>query len=306
VGRDGGYSAEFQGKSIWLFSDTFLAKPNALGRTLISESWSWTTDIHSLQDSAAMFLPETPAETQFNQAHLHTDGQRWALWLAAIVPDTARNRALIFYSVVHAAPGNFNFYSTGVSVASWAGFGSTPVRPPGLLFEQNEPGFGAAALMDSGLLYVYGCGTSSSSKPCPLGRVDPAHAPDRTAWTYYAGGGRWSSNLSDAISVFSGADILNVSWNAYLGQYVAIYSEPVSDDVMIRSAPRPEGPWSGEQRIFTARAPSGGGWIYDALPHPEFNLGGGKTMYVSYSRGTGEFSSEVRVVAVTLGRVANQ
>jgi hypothetical protein len=304
VGRDGGYSAEFQGQSVWLYSDTFLSKPNALGRTLISDSWAWTTDLHSFQqqDDAtgdpAMFLPETPAETQFNQAHLNTDGQRWALWLAAIVADTARDRALIFYSVVHAAPGSFNFYSTGVSVASWAGFGQTPVRPPGLLFQQNEPAFGAAALIDSGVLYVYGCGTSSSSKPCPLGRVDPANVLDRSAWTYWAGNGRWSPNLSDAISVFNGDDILNVSWNAYLGEYVAIYSEPISDEVMIRTAPRPEGPWSGERRIFTARAPAGGGWIYDALAHPEFNTGGGKTMYVSYSRATGTFSSEVRLVAI--------
>jgi hypothetical protein len=161
------------------------------------------------------------------------------------------------------------------------------------LFTQNEPSFGAAALIDSGVLYAYGCG-----KSCPLGRVDPANVLDRSAWTYWAGNGRWSPNLSDAISVFSGDDIVNVSWNAYLGEYVAIYSEPISDEVMIRTAPRPEGPWSGERRIFTARAPAGGGWIYDALAHPEFNTGGGKTMYVSYSRATGAFSSEVRLVAI--------
>jgi hypothetical protein len=134
MGRDGGYSGEFGGRSVWLYSDTFLSKPNALGRTLISDSWAWTTDLHSFQKrndttgDPAMFLPETPAETQFNQAHLNTDGQRWALWLAAIVADTARNRALIWYSVVHAAPGSFTFYSTGTSVATWSQFDQSPVR----------------------------------------------------------------------------------------------------------------------------------------------------------------------------------
>jgi hypothetical protein len=126
---------------------------------------------------------------------------------------------------------------------------------------------------------------------------------DRGAWTYYAGNGQWSPNLGDAVSVFSGDDILNVSWNAYIGAYVAIYSYPLSNDVMVRTAPRPEGPWSGERRIFTAMAPAGGGTVYDALAHPEFN--DAQTMYVSYTRATGTFSAEVRLVSLTLGRVAN-
>jgi hypothetical protein len=48
----------------------------------------------------------------------------------------------------------------------------------------------------------------------------------------------------------------------------------------------------------TAMAPVGGGWVYDAQAHPEFNVGGGKTMYVTYSRATGAFASEVRLVAI--------
>ena len=37
LGRDGGYSAVFGGHSVWLYSDTFLAKPNAQDFTLISD-----------------------------------------------------------------------------------------------------------------------------------------------------------------------------------------------------------------------------------------------------------------------------
>src|SRR5579862_6936587 len=43
LGRDGGYSALFQGNSVWLYGDTFIAKPNAEDQTLLSDSWSFTT-----------------------------------------------------------------------------------------------------------------------------------------------------------------------------------------------------------------------------------------------------------------------
>ena len=41
-GREGGYSGVFAGNSVWLYSDTFLASPNAEGQTLISDSWAFT------------------------------------------------------------------------------------------------------------------------------------------------------------------------------------------------------------------------------------------------------------------------
>jgi len=45
LGRDGGYSALFQGESVWIYGDTFLAHPDAEGFTLISDSWSYTSDL---------------------------------------------------------------------------------------------------------------------------------------------------------------------------------------------------------------------------------------------------------------------
>jgi hypothetical protein len=47
-------------------------------------------------------------------------------------------------------------------------------------------------------------------------------------------------------------------------RYVAIYSQLLSDNnVMIRTTPRPEGPWSGERTLFTAQQPAAGN-VYDA------------------------------------------
>jgi hypothetical protein len=70
---------------------------------------------------------------------------------------------------------------------------------------------------------------------------------------------------------------------------------------MIRTAPSPEGPWSGEKILFTAKQPTSGN-VYDARAHSEYDLNGGQTIFVTYSRTTGAFLSEVRLVSVQLQR----
>jgi hypothetical protein len=329
LGRDGAYSTLFQGYSVWLYGDTFLAKPNAENRTLISDSWSYTTDLNAQNGIAgfeerldpagapAMILTETPAEQTFNQAHNGNPcqqqpcGVRWALWPSSIVTDPASNHALVFYMVVYAQPGSFNFQGMGESVALWQDFQQQPQRPtfspslvpnhPDLMFNENEPAFGTAAFVSNGMLYVFGCGMPSNgtNKGCRLAKVDPASVQNRNAWRFYAGNGNWSSQDTDAVSLFTGGNIMSVSWNGYLGSYVAVYSPTFSQNVMLRTSLAPEGPWSAEIVAFVAMQPVSGN-VYDAHAHPEYEAGGGQTMYVTYSRATGTFTSEVRLVRVEL------
>jgi hypothetical protein len=336
LGRDGGYSALFQGYSVWLYGDTFLAQPNAGGFTLISDSWSYTSDLSAQDgitgfreplDSAGaptMILPETSAEQAFNAAHNGPNcqqpcGARWALWPASVVVDPATNQALIFYMLVSAAPGNFNFQSVGYSVASWQSLQQQPQRPtinppvvpahPDLLFSQNEPPFGSASLITGGMLYVYGCGNPGNGfdKGCRLGKVAPDNVLNRSAWSFYADSGNWSSQLSDALPVFNGDSILSVSWNNYLQQYVAVYSAPFSQDVMMRTSLNPEGPWSFAVTAFTAMRPAQGGNVYDAHALSEYDANGGQTIYVTYSRSTpAPFTSEVRLVSIQLARPSTE
>jgi Domain of unknown function (DUF4185) len=295
---------------VWLYSDTFLAKPDAQDRTLISDSWSFTTDLNAQDGISAfqeqldstgtptMILPETATEQAFNQAHNVNNcpaqpcGARWALWPSAIVVDPADNSALIFYMVVSAQSGAFNFQSIGNSVAKWQGLQSLPQRPilnppmvaghPDVMFTANQPEFGDAAFVSNGTLYAYGCGIPANSfdKGCRLGRVDRSRAQDLSAWTFYAGNGNWSSNVGDATSLFDGGG--SISWNNFLQRYVAVYSQGFSQNVMIRTSPRPEGPWSGEAVAFVAMTPSTGN-VYDAHSHPEYDVNGGQTIFVSYS-----------------------
>jgi hypothetical protein len=326
LGRDGGGSVLFQGYSVWIYGDTFISKPNAVDQTLLSDSWSFTTDLTAQSgisgfqeqlDSAGaptMLLPLSPTEEAFNQAHNVNNcqeqpcGARWALWPESAVVNPADNSALIFYMVVSAQPGNFNFQTIGTSVATWPNVQQPPQRPtlnppivadhPDLIFTQNEPVFGSASFISNGMLYAYACDYDSG---CQLGKVAPASAQDRSAWSFYAGNGNWSSQIDDAVSVFNDANILSISWNNYLQRYLAVYSPPVSQNVVMRTSPNPEGPWSGEIVAFVAMPPAGGGNVYDALAHAEYDSNGGQTIHVSYTRSTpAPFSSEARLVVVQL------
>lgn len=98
LGRDGAFSTLFQGVSVWLFGDTFLARPDAQNRTLLSDSWSFTSDLNAqggltgfqerldATGAPTMILPETATEQAFNQAHNVNNcqaqpcGGRWALY----------------------------------------------------------------------------------------------------------------------------------------------------------------------------------------------------------------------------------
>jgi len=327
LGRDEAYSAAFQGHSVWLYGDTGLAKPDASGRTFVSNTWSYTTSLdasHGITgfqerldtaQSPSMFIQETPDEHSFNLEHYGSAcqvlpcGARWAIWPSSIVTDPASNHSLVFYTVESVDPYG-NFQGIGSSVAIWQSFDQLPVRPTyspaivadhaDLMFGKTEPTFGSASLISNGLLYVYGCGNDLDGldKGCRLARVDPATVQDPATWSFYAGSGGWSSSVSSAVPVFNGLDILSISWNNYLQRYVAVYSSLFSQNVVLRTARVPEGPWSDELLAFVALSPVSGN-TYDAQAHSEYDANGGQTIYVTYSRQLTS-GSEIRVVSLSL------
>ncbi|HXX31665.1 MAG TPA: hypothetical protein VEJ89_13265, partial [Myxococcaceae bacterium] len=172
VGRDGGGSALLFGVSVWVFGDTVTSVPDVDGQTWHNNSFSLTSDLVASDgigglteptDAAgapAYLLAPTADEAAFLIAHARDPcaeqpcGARYAAWPGTPVYDSGRGRALIPYSLVWAAPGDFNFHGVGHSFAVWEGPGAAPVRPevapgtahPTLLFGPDEPGFGRRVL----------------------------------------------------------------------------------------------------------------------------------------------------------------
>lgn len=326
-GRDGGYSALIDGRSIWLYGDTFLEWSDVHGRTFLSNTWSWTEDLEAndgiapfLEEvdavgAATDFFPQTQEEWDFNEIHRGENcqqdpcGARWALWPGPLVDDPERDRSLVFYHKVYAEPGSYNFNSVGHSIAVWERPDEIVTRPifqsdatyPTLFFQENEPAFGSAAVTVDDMLYVFASENAGLVKPIKVARVPLADVLDRSAWRFYAGDDRWVADPNQARTVFHGNDMMTISHLAFRNVYLALYSQPLDTQVMIRTAPKPEGPWSSPVFAFETLKPTNpDAWVYDALAHAEFEREQGRIQYVSYSRETGFLSFEVRLVALEL------
>jgi hypothetical protein len=324
-GRDGGPSARCFGHSVWTFGDTVLNLQDEIGTNWHHNSFSITDDADASDgitgfserlDSAGApryFIAPTADEAAFNADHygdacrVMPCGARWAVWPGAPVWDEARSRALVFYGLIYAEPGAFNFHGVGQSVALWSDFSTEPVRPspspgathPTLLFGEGEPAWGTAALIDSGILNVFACDSDGNGlePPCYLAQVPPESVLDRAAWRYW-NGSAFAPAMADRRSLFVGAPSVTVAWNEHLHAYAALYAQPLSNRVVLRTAPALTGPWSDARLLFEARRDPEG--AYDSNWHQEFDRG--RDLYVTFSRpnGMGWFGSEFALVRVTL------
>jgi hypothetical protein len=322
-GHDGGASAILFGRSVWMYGDTALTVKDVDGVQWHSNSFAWTDavpggaalgDFHERLDAAgapAPLVPNTDEEAAFIRDHAGDPcrvmpcGARWAIWPGASVWDAARGRGLVFYGLVYAEPGAFNFHGVGQSLAVWSAFDGAPARPivrpgtvhPTLLFGEDEPGFGSAAAVDGDDLYALACDSSGFARPCKLARVSLADALDRAAWTYW-NGEAFVPSLGDARAIFDGG--LGVSLFRLGTRWVAVYAHGLSNDVVLRTAPALTGPWSDEARLFTADRRGDDGWTYDAYVHPELTPATLDALFVTFTRpnGQGWFGSETPLVRV--------
>jgi hypothetical protein len=197
----------------------------------------------------------------------------------------------------------------GSSIAVWSDLDSAVLRPalrpdtaePTLLFQPSalQPSTGAVVVRDT--LYLYATRSIFCSNSVFVARAPLARALDHEAWRYYGGQARWSRDASEAAEVMQASPHVSVHWNAHLRKYVAITNRTLDDGIEIRTAGRPEGPWSAPQLIATgAQPPWEGLHNWAALAHPELARDGGRIEYVSYRHPTSDFSHEIRLMEIVL------
>jgi len=327
-GRDGAISALIDGKSVWTFGDTPMSVPGKEGDFWDDNSLSWTDNLdashgidlnHDYLDSTgapAEFLPYLPWEEKYNYGHdTHhcTEkpcGAEFAMWPGQPVVDSADDRVLLPYYELWRVQGQSTWKTvgTGIAVATSDGKITRPIENPGsqtptLMWGPSEVAFNSGSVVVKGTMYSYGCVAGFLVMNCQLGRVPLSGALDKQMWTFYAGNGTWSTNPSDAVTVFQGGAAGNtVYYNAYLGMYMAIYSGVYSNDIYYRVAYEPWGPWSKQVLLFTGK----NGWNntadYAAEAHTEFTEGNGQTQYVTYAHTTGLLRMDLPLVKVVFGQ----
>jgi hypothetical protein len=241
-------------------------------------------------------------ERAYNDAHRAVDQSEWYLRPGPVIADPERDRTLIVYGKFLDVPDGQGKIA-GFSLAVWEHPDSAAVRPivspesdePTLLFQGDDPHLDAGALVDGGFLYIYAADYVS----CAVARAPLADALDRDAWRFYAKDGKWAKETTRAAGVLSGAiPIVSVHWNEHLKKYLAVPGHPNRSGIHVRTADRPEGPWSPPRQIFEGR-PSDQRGIEGLIAHPEFSRDGGRIEYITYCRPIEGFHCEVRLVEVT-------
>jgi hypothetical protein len=322
-GRDGGSSARAWGRSIWAFGDTVLRTPDGDGESWHHNSFAVTLDTDAsdgialddpLDEAGAprYLVPPTPSEEAYNAAHRGDPcaeapcGARWAAWPGEPIHDAAGDRALVFYGLVHAQPGDFAFEGVGGSIAIWDAFDAEPRRPevepgaehPTLVFRATDPSFGFGVHIDDPYLYSYACDQDELEHVCRLGRVQLGHELERSAWEMFDGSG-WVHDLSRGAVLFTAAPIVSIHRLRATGQWLAVYTPPFDRGIFARVADERTGPWSAPSLLHRVEAAEGE--PYDAVLHPEFEEADGLVQYVTYSRPTeGWFGRELALLRVEL------
>ena len=323
--RDGTYSAQLGNASVWVFDDTALTVYNASNENFFSNSLAWTTNLDATNgidltgnyvDSSGYpttFFPFLPWELKYNQEHAGSGtscqvqpcGAEFAIWPGPLVPDPARNRALIFYGEIWRSPTYSGWVTIGEGVAVWQnGKITRPVMRPGttyptLMWQGTDVGFDSGWVVSGDTLYTYGNLGGFLIENTQIAQVSLASATTASAWSYYAGNGTWSSNAADAVTVFNGgAAGSSVFYDNFLGMYVAIYSGVFSNNLYYNVSYTPWGPWSAATQFYTGLPGYQNNADYAALAHPEFAQGNGQTQFVTYVQDTGFLAQDLQLLKI--------
>jgi hypothetical protein len=107
-----------------------------------------------------------------------------------------------------------------------------------------------------------------------VARVRPGEMADFGKWRFFSDG-RWRDDVGKVSELFDGtATEYSVSYQPAIRQYVAVYTENgMSENILMRMAPTPVGPWSRAFKIYECPEV---GWhksyfCYAAKAHPEIS-----------------------------------
>ena len=315
LGQDGGKSIVHDGVSYWVFGDTMVdlnkdgvwdpvgdpppndsLRPNSVAT---SSGFDPTTclKLTSKQsaDKAVELLPVIPA---------------WELgvWNTGWVQPDATDDSIYFYYASTASGGPVQ----GVGLAEMTGLpvaddlvgtrkprvGSCATAENCLFWKNNVAGSCtfdidiAHPMRVGSIVYVYF--ETDSGADVRLARVAFSAVEFSIAYSYWNGSG-WVSNPCDMEPLWSTGQFLTngmeVTYNDYLDQYLAVYTFTVSD-VVARVAPAPTGPWSDvsvklvDCESFLESVPfvqPPGFLCYGGIQYPHLERNGGQIIYVAYS-----------------------
>ncbi|MEW6193603.1 MAG: DUF4185 domain-containing protein [Bacteroidota bacterium] len=190
-------------------------------------------------------------------------------------------------------PVNFKIIGSGIAVGdstNW-NFRRIHFNNSDILWKADQPHFASAILnIDDGYLYLYGVLQGDDKvQRSYLARVKKDEIVQLDRYEYLSGiGPKWSANVEEAIPVFDGMpNEQSVSYNKYLGKYLAVHSYDLSGKIVARTSDNPWGPWSLPTELYQVKIdhpkelpyPQ---LIYAGKEHPALSKNNGQIIYITY------------------------
>lgn len=230
-------------------------------------------------------LPEEDADKDriWCQHGISIDGTLYLFWMKVLMHEKGGDPF----------PVGFEIIGSGLAVGSrddWK-FERVTHHGDSLLWPVGRPQFatGIHYNEDSGFVYLYGSKQDDDLKHhAYVARVRPGDMKSLDRYEYFAGDpDNWTSDVKEATIAFSGMpNEMSVSYNEYLGQYLAVHSVGLTGDIAGRTSPTPWGPWSDGATLWTVPPPDVPPpyprLVYAGKEHPELAEQNGRIIYVTY------------------------
>ncbi len=321
VGQDGAYSIPLgDGRVLWYFGDTLIGeRPKEslwyiFGNPVGGQDLSGKGPFDQMITNTGLILRDSTGRGGLNDFSyvLNADGKlrQLVLPLPGEHPDKDRTWCMhgcklgdvlyLFFMKIRMLeeggdpfPVGFEIVGTGLAVGSDRDWTFERIEHKGttVLWPSDQPQFAAAVLVDkeADRVFLYGSLQAPDFRyHAYLARVRPNDMQRIDRYEYFSGDPeRWSRDVREAEVVFSGMpNEMSVSYNAYLGKYLAVHCMGLTGEIVGRTAPAPWGPWSEGTLLWKVSPPEKPipypRLIYAGKEHPELAEENGRILYITY------------------------
>jgi hypothetical protein len=300
AGADAAYSIPIgNGKTLWLFGDTFL-RPRGTSLQMVNNSVA----IQQIRDGQVNNIDHDPLKFFWRQTHNNNhsffedaNANSAGHWLWPLDGISANGKLFEFINEIrkseNATPA-FGFATTKQLFLKVENVGE-PADKWKMTFsniEAPDVQVGNAVTQDEQFAYVY-CSYYPAREGMnqhpqvvirlPLDKLDKLNKSDardlyKTA-EVWGSNGRWikSSTGQPKIVMQDGAPEFSVTRvKGFEGYFAVYFPSGFGTKIMLRHAPRPEGPWSELQCIYDCPVDAERFFVYSAKSHPELCTNNGE------------------------------
>ncbi|KAK9365227.1 hypothetical protein V1509DRAFT_642878 [Lipomyces kononenkoae] len=285
--RDIGCSSVLGGVPFWAFGDTFPLNRNGQMIGLLTSTCAlgyvqnpvksryWNCD---REGKPPQFIPFTNEELKFNRDHQHGGQKRFYLWSFSKIAETSPGEGYIFF---HKGRTETQQMSDNVGYGIQIANVKISADRSQLICTRimNEPffkdrvdwgSFDTVVVNDH--VYLYG----GQGDHIYCARVLKSRITDKSAYEFW-NKDRWTKDENQKSDLFWKLQSGSVFWSQYYRCFIMVGCTMWADNkIIMRSAPRPEGPWTNDMLLYQLYKPQSGiNYCVNAHPwaFPESNGG---------------------------------